>query len=103
MSNLTKRDLTIRISNETNLTQAKVLSVIELTLQHLIESLSRGQTVELRNFGAVKVTIRKARVGRNPNKPENDVPIPQRSVVKFRSGKDLGEKVRLLSKKGPSN
>jgi DNA-binding protein HU-beta/integration host factor subunit alpha len=28
-------------------------------------------------------------VGRNPNKPETDVPIPARAVVKFKAGKEM--------------
>jgi len=35
------------------------------------------------------VKVRKARVGRNPNKPETDVAIPARSMVKFKSGKEM--------------
>ena len=35
----------------------------------------------------------KAKVGRNPKKPGEDVPIPPRAVVKFKPGKELKEKV----------
>jgi hypothetical protein len=35
-------------------------------------------------------------VGRNPNAPETDVPIPQRAVVKFKSGKVMRETVLRL-------
>jgi nucleoid DNA-binding protein len=37
--------------------------------------------------------VRKARVGRNPNAPETDVPIPERSVVKFKPGKTMRAEV----------
>ncbi len=33
--------------------------------------------------------IRKSRIGRNPNKPETDVVIPKRAVIKFKAGKEL--------------
>jgi len=52
--------------------------------------------VELRNFGVLEVQVRKARVGRNPNKPETEVIIPQRAVVKFKSGKILKAKLKKL-------
>ena len=69
MPNLTKRDLVVRISNETGMVQQDVLNVIQRTLDHLTESLAHGQAVELRNFGVFEVKLRKARVGRNPEPP----------------------------------
>lgn len=94
---MTKRDLVIRISNETGLIQQQVLDVIQRTLDHISASVAQGRKVELRNFGVFEVKIRKARVGRNPNAPETDVPIPARAVVKFKSGKDMREAVLKLT------
>jgi nucleoid DNA-binding protein len=93
---LTKRDLVIRISEETGLTQTQVFDVIQKTLDQIVESLAGGGKVELRNFGVFEVKIRKARVGRNPNKPETDVPIPARAMVKFKAGKDMRAEVLKL-------
>jgi len=53
--------------------------------------------VELRNFGVFDVKIRKARVGRNPNRPEKDVPIPPRATVKFKAGKEMRAQVLKLT------
>ena len=33
---------------------------------------------------------------RNPNQPENEVPIPERVVVKFKAGKVMKEKVHEI-------
>lgn len=90
---LTKRDLVTRISNESGLVQQQVLDVVQKTLDYIAESLSKGDKVELRNFGVFEVKIRKARVGRNPNAPETDVPIPERCVVKFKPGKEMRAEV----------
>ncbi len=90
---LTKRDLVIRISEETGLIQQDVLNVIQKTLDYIGEALAKGDKVELRNFGVFEVKVRKARVGRNPNAPETDVPIPERSVVKFKPGKEMRAEV----------
>jgi nucleoid DNA-binding protein len=81
---MTKRDLVVRISEETGIVQQQVLTV------------AAGTTVELRNFGVFEVKVRKARIGRNPNRPETDVPIPRRSVVKFKPGKEMREAVLKL-------
>jgi nucleoid DNA-binding protein len=103
MSNLTKRDLVVRISNETGMIQHDVLNVIQKTLDYISESLAKGNAVQLRNFGVFEVKVRKARVGRNPNKPENDVPIPPRAVVKFKPGKEMKALVGKLSESMVSN
>lgn len=98
---MTKRDLVVRISQETDLIQEKVLDVVQKTLDYIAEALAKGHTVELRNFGVFEVKVRKARIGRNPNKPETDVPIPTRAVVKFKPGKEMRESVLKLSPPNP--
>ncbi len=94
---MTKRDLVVRISNETGLIQQDVLAVVQRTLDYISEAVARDETVELRNFGVFEVKVRKARVGRNPNKPEKDVRIPPRAVVKFKPGKEMKEAVIQLT------
>ena len=90
---MTKRDLVIQISEETGQVQQKVLAVVQRMLDLISESLAARKTVELRNFGVFEVKVRKARIGRNPNRPEKDVAIPQRAVVKFKPGKEMREAV----------
>jgi len=89
----------MRISEETGLNQAQVFEVVQKTLNYITESLAKGDKVELRNFGVFDVKIRKAKVGRNPNKPETDVPIPARSMVKFKAGKEMKAEVLKLTPK----
>jgi nucleoid DNA-binding protein len=94
---MTKRDLVVLISEETGLVQQQVLDVVQRTLDHVCDALAEGRNVELRNFGVFEVKVRKARIGRNPNRPETDVPIPRRAVVKFKPGKEMREAVLKLS------
>jgi nucleoid DNA-binding protein len=94
---MTKRDLVINISEETGIVQQQVLQVVQRTLDHISNAVANGSTVELRNFGVFEVKVRKARVGRNPNRPELDVAIPRRAVVKFKPGKEMREAVLKLS------
>lgn len=94
---MTKRDLVVLISEETGLVQQQVLDVVQKTLDHVCDALADGRNVELRNFGVFEVKVRKARIGRNPNQPETDVPIPRRAVVKFKPGKEMREAVLKLS------
>ena len=96
---LTKRDLVTRISAENGLNQQQVFDVVQKTLDYIAEALAKGDKVELRNFGVFEVKIRKARVGRNPNKPETDVSIPARATVKFKAGKAMRIQVLKLTPK----
>src|SRR6266566_651958 len=93
---LTKRDLVIRISEDTDLVQQQVLDIVQKTLDYIAEALAKGDKVELRNFGVFEDKVRKARIGRNPNAPGTDVPIPERSVVKFKPGKEMRTQVIKL-------
>jgi nucleoid DNA-binding protein len=86
----------MRISNETGIVQQQVLDVVQKTLDQISEALAKGDKVELRNFGVFEVKVRKPRIGRNPNAPETDVPIPARSVVKFKAGKEMRAEVFKL-------
>ncbi|MDA0348295.1 MAG: integration host factor subunit beta [Verrucomicrobia bacterium] len=94
--NLTKRDIVLDIYQKTNYPQKEVKEVVQLTLDAIANALSRGQNVELRNFGVFEIQVRKSRIGRNPNKPEKDVVIPTRAVVKFKAGKELKANLKDL-------
>src|SRR6476660_9411542 len=99
---LTKRNLVVRISNETGIIQHEVMQVVQKTLDYIAEAVSKGDKVELRNFGVFEVKVRKARIGRNPNAPATDVPIPQRAVVKFKPGKEMRAEVLKLTPAKPA-
>ena len=94
---LTKRDLVVRLSEQSGLTQGQVFAVVQKTLNYIAAALAKGDKVELRNFGVFDVKIRQPRVGRNPHAPETDVLIPRRAMVKFRAGKEMRAAVLKLS------
>ena len=87
--NLTKRDIVLQIYEKTGFPQKEVRETVQMTLDAIADALSEGRNVELRNFGVFEIQIRKERVGRNPNRPETDVKIPKRAVIKFKAGKEL--------------
>jgi nucleoid DNA-binding protein len=90
---MTKRELVVRISKETGITQENVFSVVQKTLDYITEALLKGDHVEFRDFGVFEVCTRKSRIGRNPNRPSVVVQIPERKVVKFKPGKRMKEQV----------
>jgi nucleoid DNA-binding protein len=99
---LTKRDLVVQIAEETGLKQNDVMNVVQKTLDGITTALAKGQKIELRNFGVFEIRTRRARIGRNPNAPSTDVPIPERTVVKFKAGKEMRAAVLKLSSKTPA-
>jgi nucleoid DNA-binding protein len=94
--NLTKRDIVLDIYEGTNIPQKDVRETVQRTLNAIAKALAEGRNVELRNFGVFEVQVRKSRIGRNPNKPETDVIIPTRAVIKFKAGKELKEQLSDL-------
>ena len=97
MGTLTKRELVVKISNDTGMVQHQVFDVVQKTLDYITDALAQGDTVELRNFGVLEVKLTKPRVGRNPNQPGSSFVIPARATVKFKSGKIMRQKVAKLS------
>lgn len=89
---MTKRDLVVKIANELGLTQNMVKSVVEKTLEGITDFLVSNNKVELRNFGILKVKLRKPRLGRNPRTGEN-VPIAGKKIVTFKPGRILKKRV----------
>ena len=90
-NNLTKRQIVQKIYDGKNYKQEDVRKIVQETLDIIRDALVEGRNIELRKFGVFEIQVRKARVGRNPNKPETDVMIPRRAVVKFKAGKELKE------------
>lgn len=90
---MTKKDIVIRVSNDTNLTQIDVKKIVQRMLDVISESLERGETVELRNFGVFKVKSRRGRIGRNPRTGQ-EVTVPEKKVVVFKPGLILKQKVK---------
>lgn len=97
-NNLTKRDIVLKIyeDNSIEVPQKEIRSIVQKTLDILADAFAEGRNVELRNFGVFQLQVRKSRVGRNPNRPEKDVLIPKRAVVRFKAGKELKERLEGL-------
>ncbi len=90
---MTKKDIVLQVASETSLKQLDVKKVVQHCLDAIVESLSKGDTVELRNFGIFKVKSRKGRTGRNPRTGEK-VPVPPKRVVTFKPGLVMKRDIR---------
>ena len=90
---MTKKDIVLKVSDETNLKQIDVKKIVQKTFDCIIDALIRGEKIELRNFGVFKIKQRKSRTGRNPRTGEV-VPVPPRKVVVFKAGLEMKMKVK---------
>ena len=89
---MTKKDIVLKISQEIGAKQVDVKRVVQRTLDCIVESLSQGQKVELRNFGVFKVKARRGRTGRNPRTGQT-VPVPPKRVAVFKPGLIMKQKI----------
>lgn len=75
-----------------HLYQRDVERIVNVILDEIIDSLARGDRVELRGFGAFTVKHRAARQGRNPRTGQT-VFVEEKFVPFFKTGKELREKL----------
>src|SRR5271166_442153 len=92
---VTKKEIVKQISEELGLTQLKTKEIVQKTFNAIVDTLLREKRIELRNFGVFEVKRRKARKARNPRTGAR-VDVPPKSVVTFKPGKEMEEKIRQL-------
>ena len=71
-----------------NILSKDMEKIISIILTEINNALNRGQNFEARGFGSFKLTIRKARIGRNPKNSE-PVQIPEKKAIKWKMSKIL--------------
>ena len=79
-------------SQQNQLTTKDVELAVKLLIDHMAESLTSGERIEIRGFGSFSLHYREARQGRNP-KTGDAVDLEGKYVPHFKPGKDLRERV----------
>ncbi len=92
---MTKKEIVKQISERIGLTQLKTKEIVQQTFDAIVDTLIEQGRIELRNFGVFEVKLRKARKARNPRTGEK-VDVPPKSVVTFKPGKEMEERVRQM-------
>ena len=72
---------------------------VKLLIDHMAESLSSGQRIEIRGFGSFSLHYREPRQGRNPRKGDA-VALRGKHVPHFKPGKELRDRVNRSIKSG---
>ena len=75
---------------------ADVELAVKIILEHMVNTLSSGERIEIRGFGSFDVHYRPPRIGRNPKSGET-VSVPAKFIPYFKAGKGLREGVNKKS------
>ncbi|NWE54107.1 integration host factor subunit alpha [Brevundimonas sp. P7753] len=89
---LTRADLCDAVHDEVGLSRQECSGLVERTLELVVESLERGETVKLSGFGVFQVREKRARMGRNPKTGEPAAINPRR-VISFRASQIMKSRV----------
>ncbi|HEY2345526.1 MAG TPA: integration host factor subunit alpha [Xanthomonadaceae bacterium] len=89
---LTKAEMAERLFEEVGLNKREAKEFVDAYFDVLRESLERGVQVKLSGFGNFELRQKNQRPGRNPKTGE-EIPISARTVVTFRPGHKLKERV----------
>ncbi len=89
---LTRADLCEAVHEEVGLSRQECSAMVERTLELIVESLERGETVKLSGFGVFQVREKRARMGRNPKTGEPAAINPRR-VISFRASQIMKARV----------
>ena len=65
---------------------------VKAILDAMVESLAKGQRIEIRGFGSFDLNYRPPRIGRNPKSGER-VNVAEKYVPHFKAGKEMRERV----------
>jgi len=90
---MNKTELIEKVTEKTGQTKNDVDNTINSFIEVVTESLQRKEKVQVTGFGTFKTRERKARKGRNPQKPEEEIEIPASTVATFKAGKNLKDSV----------
>jgi len=85
---LTKADLIEEVLRITELPRKESETVVETIFDSIIESLQKGEKIEIRGFGSFRTRQRRGRVGRNPKTGEK-VEVPPKNIPFFKPSKEL--------------
>ncbi len=92
---MTKSELIELIaSGQSQLSTKDVELAVKTILEHMSQTLSTGDRIEIRGFGSFSLHYREPRKGRNP-KTGDAVQLTGKYVPHFKPGKELRERVNL--------
>jgi len=93
---MVRSELVTKLANQyPNIFRKDIEKIINVIFSEITYALSRGENVEIRGWGTLKVKIRKARMGRNP-KSSDTIQIPAKKAVKWKMSKTLFNRLNKI-------
>ncbi|MFI5059321.1 MAG: HU family DNA-binding protein [Candidatus Acidiferrales bacterium] len=85
---MTKADLIAEVERITELKRSDSETIVETIFDSIIQSIQKGEKIEIRGFGSFRTRQRRGRVGRNP-KTGAKVEVPAKKIPFFKPSKEL--------------
>lgn len=90
---MTKSELIERLAEMMEHVQASDIEIaVKELLEQMVQTLQKGERIEIRGFGSFSLHYRAPRVGRNPKTGET-VELDGKYVPHFKPGKELRDRV----------
>ncbi|WP_284141285.1 MULTISPECIES: HU family DNA-binding protein [unclassified Virgibacillus] len=90
---MNKTDLVNVVAEKSELSKKDAAKAVDAVFEAVMDSLKKGEKVQLIGFGNFEVRERSARKGRNPQTGE-EIEIPASKVPAFKPGKALKDSVK---------
>jgi len=89
---MNKTELIAAVAQKTGLTKKDAERVVSATVDTIVESMVKGEKVQISGFGIFEAKTREARVGRNP-RTKQTIEIPATRLPAFKASKTLKDTV----------
>ncbi len=96
---MTKAELIDEVSKVVEMTRKDSELIVETIFDSIVNSLHKGDKIEIRGFGSFRTRQRQPRVGRNP-KTGSRVEVPSKRIPFFKPSKELRDLVNHSAKNG---
>lgn len=89
---MTKAELIEEVARVVEMTRKDSETIVETIFDSIVNSLHKGEKIEIRGFGSFRTRQRQPRVGRNP-KTGSRVEVPPKRIPYFKPSKELRDLV----------
>ncbi|MBV8808547.1 MAG: integration host factor subunit beta [Acidobacteriaceae bacterium] len=89
---MTKAELIEEVSKVVEMTRKDSETIVETIFESIVNSLQKGEKIEIRGFGSFRTRQRQSRIGRNP-KTGSRVEVPSKRIPFFKPSKELRDLV----------
>jgi integration host factor subunit beta len=96
---MTKAELIDEVSKVVEMTRKDSEIIVETIFESIVNSLHKGDKIEIRGFGSFRTRQRQPRVGRNP-KTGSRVEVPSKRIPYFKPSKELRDLVNQSAEAG---